>query len=51
VLFRSVVCRNYRAAIEATGGPIEVIDPEDAFVDGLVRIARYTEDRIDVGRR
>ena len=46
-----VVCRNYRAAIEATGGPIEVIDPEDAFVDGLVRIARYTEDRIDVGRR
>jgi len=44
-----VVAENYRAAIEAAGGAVEVVDPESVFVDGLIRIARHSKDRFDVG--
>ncbi|MCE1236901.1 MAG: 2-dehydro-3-deoxygalactonokinase [Hyphomicrobiales bacterium] len=39
-----VVATNYREAIEAAGRSVAVVDPERAFVDGLIRIARRREE-------
>ena len=46
-----VVATNYRAAIEAAGGHITLVDPERSFVDGLLRIARHSREAADVHAR
>lgn len=43
-----VVADNYRAAIAADGRPVTVVDPERAFVDGLIRIAAHSRECSDV---
>lgn len=46
-----IVADNYRIAIEAAGGRVTLVDPERAFVDGLIRIARHSREATDVRAR
>lgn len=46
-----VIAANYREAVEATGRGVAVVDPERAFVDGLIRIARRRREGNHVGVR
>ena len=46
-----IVATNYRAAIAAAGREVEIVDPERAFVDGLIRLARLGKEVPDVGSR
>jgi 2-dehydro-3-deoxygalactonokinase len=43
-----VVAANYRTGLEAAGDRVTLVDPERAFVDGLLRIARHSREATDV---
>ncbi len=43
-----IVATNYREAIAAAGREVELVDPERAFVDGLIRLARLGKGVSDV---
>lgn len=46
-----IVAENYRDAIAAVGGAVTLVDPERAFVDGLLRIARHRKETSHVRAR
>ena len=46
-----IVAENYREAIETAGGRVTPVDPERAFVDGLLRIAHHAREAADVRDR
>lgn len=43
-----IMADDYRAAIEATGADVALVDPERSFLDGLLRIARHAREATDV---